>query len=127
MKKDIDWLVIYKKPETNILKGFTDSHTRGLNLHGHNELATSLCLDPKVICKILNNLGLRILDGERFDKDEIRDDLLENHYRLQFKVYGDTTYVIFPDPNNRLPGEEGCKEPYDKQLIYAEIIENDKE
>ena len=34
--------------------------------------------------------------------------------------------MIMPDPNGKFPEDDDCEFPYNKQLLYAQIIEEDK-
>lgn len=125
MNKDIDWIIHCVIPD-GIFEGFLDSHTHGLDKYGHKELGTTIYIDERIIGNILNDCGLRIAEGHKFVPGF--DDTVIKNFPVLFHEFEDSDklYLIFPDPNGKFPGDEGCQFPYDRQLIYAEIIEEDK-
>lgn len=121
-KTEIDWVVHYV---FDSVKGI-DAHTHGINSHGHPEIRTVLNLSPKLICAILNGVGINILNGERYDKEGIYNNVLDNGIPVKVKmetIGGEECCVIlFPDARMKFPGDEGCSKPYSLQLKYLEAI-----
>lgn len=121
----VDWIIHCVIPEYDD-PYILDAHTHGINKHGHPELRTVLGLPPETLTSVINNIGLDIVDGERFDEEKIYTNILANEMRVRIirdNIGGDDCCVlIFPDANNRLPEELFCQEPYKSQLNYLEKI-----
>lgn len=135
--KEIDWIIHYVSnkfcaccnPEESPISFplFANVHTHGLAKYGHKELCIPLELDFEIACGILNQCGLKIkYDGIKYAPGKC-DDVIKN-FPVLFHEFPDSDklYMIMPDPNGKFPEDEDCEFPYNKQLIYAEIIENDK-
>ncbi len=136
--KVIDWMIHYvqehdceccgKHNENPIgFTGFANIHTHGLDKYNHKELCIPFDIGFKLAGTILNNCGLRIkLEHQEFVPGK-NDSVIRNLPVLfhEFKN-SDTLYMIMPDPNGKFPDDEDCEFPYNKQLLYAEIIEKDK-
>lgn len=138
MKENIDWIIHYVqehdceicgKHEDNLIgfTGFANIHTHGLNKYNHKELCVPLDLGYRLSCTILNQCGLRIkLGNEKFVPGfnySVIQDLPVLFYEFE---NSNTLYMIMPDPNGRFPEDENCEFPFNKQLLYAKIIEEDK-
>lgn len=126
MNSKVDWIIHFVIPDENNIPNSINAHTHGLEGHNHPELMTVLALDSEVSGAIMNNLGLRILDGERFDEEKIYTNIIQNELPVKIVkavVSGhENCVIIFPDEDGKLPGDEGCKYPYSKQLEYLEYI-----
>lgn len=137
-EKVIDWMIHYvqehdceicgKHNKNHVgFTGFANIHTHGLNLYNHKELCIPLDIGFKLAGTILNQCGLRIkLKNEKFvpDKDY---SVIQNLPVLFYEFdNSDTLYMIMPDPNGKFPDDDGCEFPYNKQILYAKIIEEDK-
>lgn len=136
--KIIDWMIHYVQehdcdccgmhnPNPTGFTGFANIHTHGLDKYGHKELCILLDLGPELSCQLLNNCGLRIkLDSEKFVPG-FNDSVIRNLPVLFYEFENSNTlYMIMPDPNGKFPNDEDCEFPYNKQLFYAQIIEEDK-
>lgn len=125
VKNKVDWIIHAVIPEYDD-SYILDAHTHGLGTHGHPELRTVLNLPPETLTSVINSVGLDIVDGERFDEERVYTNILANDMRVQIirdNIGGDDCSVlIFPDANNRLPGEPFCQIPYKNQLKYLEEI-----
>ena len=79
---------------------------------------------PEEAGDFLNELGLRILNGERFDQEGIRTDILTDNYPIQLikeTFWGvEHVVIVYPDKNGKLPGDEGCQPGFADQLKYLE-------
>ena len=137
-EKVIDWIIHYVqehdceicgKHEDNPIgfTGFANIHTHGLNKYNHKELCIRLDLGYKLAITILNQCGSRIkLGNEKFVPGS-NDSIIQNLPVLFYEFENSNTlYMIIPDPNGKFPGDDDCKFPYNKQLLYAQIIEEDK-
>ena len=137
--KTIDWIIHYvQEHDCQIcgnhddspigFTGFASIHTHGLNKHGHKEICIPFDIGFELSCMILNQTGLDIkLENKKFTPG-LTDGIIRNFPVLFYEVRNnsDTLYMILPDPNGKFPDDEDCKFPYNKQIIYANIIEEDK-
>ena len=137
-EKVIDWIIHYVqehdceicgKHEDNLIgfTGFANIHTHGLNKYNHKELCIPLDLGYKLAITILNQCGLRIKLGNEKFVPGFNDSIIQNLPVLFYEFENSNTlYMIIPDPNGKFPEDDDCKFPYNKQLLYAQIIEEDK-
>ena len=135
--KEIDWMIHYvqehdceycgkHEEKSTGFTAFANIHTHGLNKYNHKELCIPIDIG-KVAAIILNECGLRIkLGNEKFIPGF--DDSVIQDFPVFFHEFenSDTLYMILPDPNGKFPDDEECEFPYNKQLLYAQIIEEDK-
>lgn len=75
MKKTIDWVIhlvanrtcsVCGKEENGFLPYTCNAHTHGMERYGHLDFQVVLFLPPNEIARILNPMGLRVQNGERF-------------------------------------------------------------
>ena len=137
-EKVIDWIIHYVqehdceicgKHEDNPIgfTGFANIHTHGLNKYNHKELCIPLDLGYKLAITILNQCGLRIKLGNEKFVPGFNDSIIHNLPLLFYEFENSNTlYMIIPDPNGKFPEDDDCEFPYNKQLLYAQIIEEDK-
>lgn len=139
MAQIIDWTIHYvqehdcdicnkHEKETTGFTEFANIHTHGLDKHGHKELCIPLDIGGNLAMEILNNCGITIaLTGINYVPGKTLG-VIQN-FPVNFYEFEDsktnTLYMILPDPNGKFPEDSGCSFPYNKQLIYASIIEND--
>lgn len=108
-----------------LMDAFADIHTHGLDQHDHPELHIVLDITKEKAVPLLNSLGLRILDGERFDTPGIRNDVLAGGYDVELIKMSDdddNIYIILPDEHNHLPDNEAILAPYKYQKAYAYLV-----
>ena len=122
--KPIDWIIHYVFPDSEEelnLYGI-DAHTHGLKKHNHPELMIVLPMEGEEVANILNSLGCRILEGERFDIEGIRRDVFADKtpvLLLKESFWGEENVVILlSDENGNVPGDGQCSKEYDMQLQY---------
>lgn len=129
MSKAPDWMIHYVFPEENDPDFLIDCHTHGLEKYGHLELGIVIALGEQVSCMMLNSLGERIRNGEKFEEG-IRTDILKNEMRTRIvkEKFGDKEILIlvFPDQNGLLPEDEGCEEIFNKQMEYIGYIKKNR-
>lgn len=140
MKREnvIDWIIhyvqehdceLYGKHDDNPISfnGFANIHTHGLDKYNHKEICIPLDVGMNLAGRILNLCGLAIkLEGEKFVPG-FDDSVIQNLPVLFYEFENsDMIYMIMPDPNGKFPEDDGCEFPYNKQLLYAQIIEEDK-
>ena len=105
MAKKVDW----------IIHGVCDGqrvnfHTHGMERYNHMDFQMVLPYPHQELCRIINTMGLRVQEGERF-KD---GDLVETRRNV--------LRIIVPDKNNRFPYEQGCEYPYTLQLLPTDFL-----
>ena len=75
MNNNIDWIIHLVangacdecgKEEKGFLPYTCNAHTHGMEKYGHPDFQVILSLPPREIGRILNTLGLRVQEGERF-------------------------------------------------------------
>jgi len=100
-------------------------HTHGMERYGHKDFQMVLAYPVGEICRILNTLGERVRDGERFkDGDLISGIYLDCDVRVtEFEETGRTVLrVIIPDKHNRFPEDPDCLFPYTVQMFSTEFL-----
>lgn len=117
----------YEKKENHIgFAGFVNAHTHGFKDNGHDEMCVVLDIGMKTICTILNDIGFRIREKhEHFDVGLDSSIIQKFNVKFYRSNNSKTLYLLLPDPNGKLPGEIGCQHPYNKQMLYADIIEQE--
>ena len=137
-KKVIDWIIHYVqehdceicgKHEDNPIgfTGFANIHTHGLSKYNHKELCIPLDLGYKLAVTILNQCGLRIKLGNEKFVPGFNDSIIQNLPILFYEFENSNIlYMIMPDPNGKFPEDDDCEFPYNKQLLYVQIIKEDK-
>jgi hypothetical protein len=130
MENKIDWIIHYVFSDENEPDYLADVHTHGLENHGHPELRIVLAFPDDICNIILNDVGVRILNGERFDKEGTYRNIIKNDLPVKIlkeKIGNQETMVlIFPDKNGLLPDEEGCENPFSEQLELIEYIKKNR-
>ena len=133
---NIDWIIHYvqehdcdccgKHNEKSFgLTGFANIHTHGLDKYGHKELCIPLDIG-KVAGSIINDCGLKIAAGEKFEPG-IKFQVIQNYpvFFYEFDKNSDTLYMIMPDKYGRFPVDEDCEFPFNQQMFFAAIIEEE--
>lgn len=116
------WMIHYVLPtehdEEAAFDFYANIHTHGLNEYGHRELCIPLNLGAETAVGLLNSLGMRIANGEKFNEG-IHDDILAGDYKVKVMSFlGDPTlYLILPDAKNNIGDEADT--PYCLQERYA--------
>ena len=114
------------KVENPFIEHACNAHTHGMEKYGHPDFQMVLHTNPKDISYILNTLGMRVKNGERFKPgDMVSGIFLDCDVRLDaFEECGRTVLrVIIPDGQNRFPEDEGCTYPYSIQTLTLEQLE----
>ena len=128
-KPKIDWIIHFvangvacdccNKVENSFPKFMCNAHTHGMGKYNHLDFQIVLHLAPEIIGTLLNDLGTRVQNGEKFVTGDVWSDILVGYDVKFVEVYEtDRTVlrVLLPDKNNRFPGDEGCEYPYNQQL-----------
>ena len=113
------------KTESSFRPSLCNAHTHGMGKYNHLDFQMVLRASNKEICRILNTLGLRVQQGERFYDGAYVAGIYEDCYvRLQeFEETGRKVLrVIIPDGNNIFPESPACAAPYNLQLLKTEEL-----
>ena len=93
--------------------------------YGHPDFQVILSLPPREIGRILNTLGLRVQEGERFQAGRYVSGIYADcDIRLdEFRETGrDVLRAVIPDRQNRFPEDPQCEEPYRLQSMDTEDL-----
>jgi len=118
MKKP-DW-IIHFIPDASAIEFIANSHTHGMERYGHIDFQVVLRVDNKEIGRLLNTLGMRVRDGERFAHGDMVKGLYQDcDVRLDsVKETGrQVLRLIIPDQHNRFPEDPMCELPYKHQTL----------
>lgn len=134
MKKTIDWdihLVSNRacsecgKDENGFLPYTCNAHTHGMERYGHLDFQVVLFLPPHEIARILNTMGLRVQNGERFQAgDYVSGIYADCPIRLDaFEETGRTVLrVVIPDKYGLFPEDESCMGTYKLQQLPTDDL-----
>ena len=92
-----------------------------------NKSGITVYANPKDISYILNTLGMRVKNGERFKAgDMVSGIFLDCDVRLDEFQECDRKVlrVIIPDGKNRFPEDPACDYPYSFQTLPLEQLES---
>lgn len=117
-----DWIIHY------IIGGQPSSHTHGLNKYGSLELELNIPFDQRTVGMLLNLIGLEIATKhKRYQSGDRETDV------FNWPIYFLETAPVIPDgnadrilrvlvcdPGGKYPWEDGCVEPYTRQLSSSE-------
>lgn len=109
----------------SMIEGSANIHTHGLEKYGHKDFQLVLPYERKTYGYILNTLGMRVKNGERFKHGDYVKGIFEDcDVRLEtFEESGrDVLRVIVPDENNIFPDESDCNLDYRVQLLETEQL-----
>lgn len=117
MSNNINW-IIHHVFGYDAAGNFANNHTHGMEQYNHLDFQLVLNINPQIVAAILNNLGMRVRDGDIFEPNAMVEDIITNYaVRLDLKEETDRPVlrVILPDPNGLYSGDPGCQEPYNSQ------------
>ncbi len=131
-KQKIDWIIHFVANGEiceccgETVSGFPEymanAHTHGMERYGHLDFQIVLAMDPYVVGTILNNMGCRVQNGEKFKSGDILSDVLAGDYDVHLLEVEETgrnvLRIILPDPENRFPGDKKCEYPYNRQKNF---------
>ena len=128
MNTRIDWIIHYVsnsccaccgKAEITFKQYLCNAHTHGLEKYGHPEFQVVIDAGPKEVARLLNTMGLRVKDGEKFRPGDLVSGLYED---CQILVYPEMEgnrellRLVIPDAEKRFPSDTNCAYPYCSQL-----------
>ena len=137
MKPKLDWIIHLVKNgvacaccgevENGFVEYACNCHTHGMAQYGHPDFQMVIHANPKDISYILNTLGMRVKNGERFKAgDMVSGIFLDCDVRLDEFEECDRKVlrVIIPDGKNRFPEDPDCACPYSFQTMTLEQLES---
>ena len=113
------------KVEDGFLPYTMNAHTHGMEKYGHKDFQLVLRLPVEETARILNTMGLRVQQGEKFKDGELVSGIYEDcKVRLEEFTEADRTVlrVIIPDGHNRFPEEPDCSETYRLQSLETDDL-----
>lgn len=115
--------------ESEFIPYTCNAHTHGMEKYNHMDFQLVLRLPTEEIGRILNTLGCRVQQGEKFHNGDyvkgIYDDCdicLQEFEETGRKVLR----VIIPDANNIFPNDPRCASPYNLQLLKTDDLTQKK-
>ena len=120
MMNEHGWIVHYVfETEEDSLNGLANIHTHGLAENfGHPDIQLVLPIAPETIHPVLHGIVHDIKNGKVFHANERSSEVLQG-MDVYFAPYTEhdreVLRLMLPDPNGRLPFEEGCEEIYARQ------------
>ena len=129
MKKKVDWIWHYVtngipcdmcgKIENGFPEFICDAHTHGMKKYGHLEFQVVVNYGPEEIGRLLNEMGRRVQNGERFmDGDVVKGLYLDCDIVLKEIPDSNNEPVlrlIIPDKENHMP--EASSPPHSLQAL----------
>lgn len=134
MKKEIDWVIHYVangvkcsvcgEEENGFPQYICDAHTHGMDRYKHPEFQVVLNYGMDEVGRLLNTMGCRVRDGERFRDGDLVKGLYED-CDILLREMPDCNgkallRLIIPDKQNRWP--EQAEEPYTYQMIATPAL-----
>lgn len=120
------WYVHYVfETDKNEFGGLANIHTHGLKENfNHPDIQVVMPIASETVHPVLVGLVEDIKRGETFKENERSSKVLRGMdvYFAPFKENGrDVLRLILPDPQGRLPLDDGCDEIYKQQMNNIEI------
>ena len=115
------------KAENSFIQHACNAHTHGMAKYGHQDFQMVIQTSPEDICYVLNALGMRVQNGEKFNAgDMVSGIFLDCDVRLDEFQECDRKVlrVIIPDGKNRFPEDPACDYPYSFQTWPLERLES---
>lgn len=111
--------------ENNFPQYICDAHTHGMDKYGHMEFQLVINYGMEHVCYLLNSLGRRVQNGERFKSGDVVKGLYED-CDITLHSIPDSNGVhvlrlIIPDKKNRMPSD-GADYPYNMQYHLLEEL-----
>lgn len=118
-KNEIDW-IIHKIINDYGPGNLTNAHTHGMARYNHLDFQVVLNLPPEHVGYLLNSMGARVQNGERFHAGNMIYGLYDDcPVRLdEFRETGRSVLrLIIPDKYNLFPENPHCMDTYKYQIM----------
>lgn len=125
-QKKKDWIIHYVFPTYDgEMDNMINAHTHGFReKYSHPEFQIILPISEKLVFTLINEIGMRAAEGQRFSDGYMIDDILSGYSICLKEVWDDAENLVYriilPDPNGLFPWDDGCEEVYKKQ--YKEEV-----
>ena len=134
MEKKVDWIYHYVangvqcgecgEVENSFPQYVCDAHTHGMNRYNHLEFQVIIDYGPEEVGRLLNTMGRRVQNGERFKNNDVVKGLYldcDVHLWEMSDASGRTVLrLIIPDKQNRMP--EKADYPYSVQMLCTQLL-----
>lgn len=134
MEKKVDWIYHYVangvqcgecgEVENSFPQYVCDAHTHGMNRYNHLEFQVIIDYGPEEVGRLLNTMGRRVQNGERFKNNDVVKGLYldcDVHLWEMSDASGRTVLrLIIPDKQNRMP--EKADYPYSMQMLCTQLL-----
>lgn len=101
-------------------------HSHGLDEYDSLELEINLSIPQKLGMYIINTIGLRIANGEKFKDGDMVDEVVNCllPIRETSGIHSNDKHlrIIIPDENFKFPWDEGCNLEYINQINDANLV-----
>jgi len=134
MEKKVDWIYHYVangvqcgecgEVENSFPQYVCDAHTHGMNRYNHLEFQVIIDYGPEEVGRLLNTMGRRVQNGERFKNNDVVKGLYldcDVHLWEMSDASGRSVLrLIIPDKQNRMP--EKADYPYSMQMLCTQLL-----
>lgn len=134
MERKVDWVWHYVtngvrceecgKTENGFPEYICDAHTHGMNKYGHLEFQVVVNYGPEEIGRLLNEMGRRVQNGEKFKDGEVVKGLYLDCDIVLREIPDSSDQpvlrLIIPDKENRMPEESSP--PHSLQVLATPIL-----
>lgn len=134
MEKKVDWIYHYVAngvqcadcgaAENSFPQYVCDAHTHGMNRYNHLEFQVIIDYGPEEVGRLLNSMGRRVQNGERFKNNDVVKGLYldcDVHLWEMSDASGRPVLrLIIPDKQNRMP--EKADYPYSMQMLCTQLL-----
>ena len=134
MEKKVDWIYHYVangvqcgecgEVENSFPQYVCDAHTHGMNRYNHLEFQVIIDYGPDEVGRLLNTMGRRVQNGERFKNNDVVKGLYldcDVHLWEMSDASGRSVLrLIIPDKQNRMP--EKADYPYSMQMLCTQLL-----
>lgn len=134
MEKKVDWVWHFVangvqcdecgKVENGFPTYICDAHTHGMNRYGHLEFQVVINYGPEEVGRLLNEMGRRVQNGERFKNGDVVKGLYLDCDILLMEIPDVNNQpvlrLIIPDKHNKMP--EDSTPPHSYQILATPIL-----
>lgn len=134
MEKKVDWIYHYVangvqcgecgEVENSFPQYVCDAHTHGMNRYNHLEFQVIIDYGPEEVGRLLNTMGRRVQNGERFKNNDVVKGLYldcDVHLWEMSDASGRSVLrLIIPDKQNQMP--EKADYPYSMQMLCTQLL-----
>ena len=117
--ENFNWIIHFVMGASDI-EFITNCHTHGMELYDHTDFQVVINLPKEEIGRLLNTLGVRVRNGERFKAgDMVKGLYLDCDVRLDSVIETGRCVLrlVIPDKHNRFPEDPQCMAPYKHQTL----------